>query len=330
MSNKAFGFTIVDTYYHQHYKDGAWQAPEFKSSPNIDIEMSATSLHYGQQCFEGMKAFRRKDGGIQLFRPLENAKRFRMSCRRMMMPEISDEQFMYAVTETVKRNQRFVPEYDQSQSLYVRPFMIGTGHNLGLRPAPSYFFGVVVAPVGIYFKGDDAGKFLIVDEDRAAPNGTGPYKVGGNYGGALKIQYDAKAQGYEDALFLDPATHTYLDEFGGANIFGIKHNTYYTPKSSSILKSITNDTLKILAKDVFGLDIKETEIPLSDIETFDEMGACGTAASVTPIGSLTYQNKEYLISKEIGPMTKKLKQLLLDIQYGNIKDDYGFQVDVTL
>ena len=330
MSNKAFGFQIVDIYYHQHYIDGVWQTPEFKASPNLDIEMSATSLHYGQQCFEGMKAFRRKDGGIQLFRPLENAKRFRMSCRRMMMPEISDEQFMYAVTETVKRNQRFVPDYDQSQSLYVRPFMIGTGHNLGLRPAPSYFFGVVVSPVGSYLKGTAAGKFLIVDEDRAGRNGTGPYKVGGNYGGAIKIQFEAKSQGYEDVLFLDPATHTYLDEFGGANIYGIKNNTYYTPKSSSILKSITNDTLKILAKDVFGLDVIETEIPLTDIETFDEMGACGTAASVTPIGSLTYQDKEYLISKEIGPMTKKLKQLLLDIQYGNIKDDYGFQVNVTL
>ena len=330
MANKAFGFQIVDHYYHQHYKDGKWLEPIFTSNPNIDIEMSATSLHYGQQAFEGMKAFRRKDGGINLFRPLENAKRFRMSCRRMMMPEISDEQFMYAVTETVKRNVNHIPEYDHNMSLYVRPFMIGTGHNLGLRPAPSYFFGVVVAPVGIYFKGDTAGKFLIVDEDRAAPNGTGIYKVGGNYGGALKIQFDAKSQGYEDALFLDPATHQYLDEFGGANLFAIKDNTYYTPKSSSILKSITNDTLKILAKEKLGLEILETQIPITDIETFDEMGACGTAASVTPIGSLTYHEKIYHISDTIGPMTKKLKEMLLDIQYGNSKDDNGFQYNVEL
>ncbi len=330
MSKSAFGFEIVDQYYHQYYLENTWLKPEFKSSPNIDIEMSATSLHYGQQVFEGMKAFRRKDGGIQLFRPLENAKRFRMSCRRMMMPEISDDQFMYAVTETVKRNAKFLPEYDLLKSLYIRPFMIGIGHNLGLRPAPAYFFGVFVAPVGMYLKGDSAGKFLIVDDDRAAPNGTGQFKVGGNYGGAIKIQHDARNLGFEDVLFLDPATHTYLDEFGGANIFGIKENTYVTPFSSSILKSITNDTLKILAKDVFGLDVMETKIPLTDIETFDEIGACGTAASVTPIGSLTYQDKTYHISNEIGPITKKLKQLLLDIQYGNIKDDYGFQVDVTL
>ncbi|MDA0872125.1 MAG: branched-chain amino acid aminotransferase [Firmicutes bacterium] len=330
MANKAFGFKIVDHYYHQHYKDGQWLEPIFSSNPNIDIEMSATSLHYGQQAFDGMKAFKRKDGGINLFRPLENAKRFRMSCRRMMMPEVSDEQFMYAVTETVKRNAKHIPDYDPSMSLYVRAFMIGTGHNLGLRPAPSYFFGVFVAPVGIYFNGDAAGKFLIVDDDRAAPNGTGPYKVGGNYGGALKIQFDAKSQGYEDALFLDPATHQYLDEFGSANLFGIKDNTYYTPKSSSILKSITNDTLKILAKDVLGLNVLETQIPLTDIETFDEMAACGTAASVAPIGSLTYQEKVYHISESIGPVTKKLKQLLLDIQYGNIKDEFGFQFNVTL
>jgi branched-chain amino acid aminotransferase len=330
MASKTFSFHFVDFYYHQHFKDGKWLEPIFTPSPNIDIEMSSTSLHYGQQAFEGMKAFKRKDGGVQLFRPLENAQRFRMSCRRMMMPEVSDEQFMYAVKETVRRNAKHIPDYDQSQSLYIRPFMIGTGHNLGLRPAPSYFFGVVVAPVGIYFKGDDAGKFLIVDEDRAAPNGTGPYKVGGNYGGALKIQFDAKNQGYEDALFLDPATHTYLDEFGGANLFGIKNNTYVTPRSSSILKSITNDTLKILAKDILGLEVLETQIALNEIETFDEMAACGTAASVTPIGSLTYKNNEYHISDLIGPVTKKLKQLLLDIQYGNIQDDYGFQVDVTL
>lgn len=330
MANKTFGFQIVDIYYHQHYKDEKWLEPIFSASPNLDIEMSATSLHYGQQAFEGMKAFRRQDGGVQLFRPLENAKRFRMSCRRMMMPEVSDEQFMYAVTETVKRNLKHVPDYDQSQSLYVRPFMIGTGHNLGLRPAPSYFFGVVVAPVGIYFKGDDAGKFLIVDEDRAAPNGTGPYKVGGNYGGALKIQFDAKSQGYEDALFLDPATHTYLDEFGGANIFGIKNQTYVTPNSKSILKSITNDTLKILARDVLGLEVIETNIALDEIETFDEMAACGTAASVTPIGSMTYHDRIYKISEKIGPITKTLKQLLLDIQYGNIKDNYGFQYDIEL
>ena len=330
MSKNAFGFEIVDQYYHQYYQENTWLTPEFKSSPNIDIEMSATSLHYGQQVFEGMKAFRRKDGGIQLFRPLENAMRFRMSCRRMMMPEISDDQFMYAVTETVKRNQRFVPEYDQTRSLYIRPFMIGTGQNLELQPAPSYFFGVFVAPVGSYLTEKDAGKFLIVDDDRAAPNGTGQFKVGGNYGGAIKIQHEARNLGYEDVLFLNPATHKYLDEFGGANIFGIKENTYFTPVSSSILKSITNDTLKILAKNVFGLDVMETKIPLTDIETFDEMGACGTAASVTPIGSLTYQDKTYHISNEIGPITKKLKQLLLDIQYGNIKDDYGFQVDVTL
>ena len=168
MANDAFGFQIVDQYYHQYYIEGEWQSPEFKSSSKINIAMSATSLHYGQQVFEGMKAFRRKDGGIQLFRPLENAKRFRMSCRRMMMPEISDDQFMYAVTETVKRNAKFLPEYDLLKSLYIRPFMIGIGHNLGLRPAPDYFFGVFVAPVGMYLKGDLAGKFLIVDDDRAA------------------------------------------------------------------------------------------------------------------------------------------------------------------
>jgi branched-chain amino acid aminotransferase len=240
----------------------------------------------------------------------------------MMMPEVSDDHFLKALKDTILKNQAYIPAHHHQEALYVRPYMIGVGDNMGLKPSNEYIFGVAVTPVGTYFKGDEAGKYLIVDDDRVAPNGTGPYKVGGNYGAVLRTQFEAKQQGYMDALFLDPKTHTKIDEFGGANIFFIKHNTYITPKSQTILKSITNDSLMIFAASL-GLQIETRDVLLEELDTFEEAAACGTAASVSPIGSITYRDKEYIFSHTIGHYTKQLRMMLLQTQYGDIDDTFN-------
>lgn len=323
MKPLSFGFTKVDYYYYQIYRDGMWLEPIFSTSPSFEIAMTSTSLHYGQQAFEGMKAYRGKDDKIRLFRPLENAKRFRQSCYKMMMPEVSDDHFLNALKETILKNASYIPAHHHQEALYVRPFMIGIGDNMGLRPAIEYIFGVAVTPVGTYFKGDEAGKYLIVEEDRVAPQGTGPYKVGGNYGAVLRTQFEAKQQGYMDALFLDPLTHTKIDEFGGANIFFIKNQTFITPNSQTILKSITNDSLMTFARSL-GLKVEQRDILIEELASFEEAGACGTAASVSPIGSITYRDKVYTFSKTIGFYTKQLRMMLLQTQYGEIDDPFNF------
>lgn len=316
---KTFSYQHVDMYYHQFYRNGAWEAPMMSSDPTFKIEMSATSLHYGQQAFEGMKAYRTKNGQIQLFRPFENAKRFRQSCRFMMMPELSDDHFIQAVKETVLANLDHIPPYDYMQALYIRPFMVGVGHNIGLKPSPDYYFGVFVVPVGEYLQTDKAYPFLISEQDRVAPNGSGPFKVGGNYGAVMRVQYEAKQQGYKDVIFLDPKTHQKIDEGAGSNVFAIQGNTYITPQSSSILKSITNDSLKMIAKDL-GMNVIEGDLYVKDLHTFDEVAACGTAAIVSPIGSLTYQNKTVMYGEHMGEKTARLRHMLLGIQFGDISD----------
>ena len=323
MKKQLFKFKDVDYYFYQVYEDGVWQDPIYTTKPSIEIAMTATSLHYGQQAFEGMKAYLGSDDKVRLFRPLENAKRFRKSCYKMMMPEVSDDHFLDAITQTILKNVSHMPKTSHQESLYVRPYMIGVGNNIGLRPAPSYIFGVVVTPVGTYFDGDDAGDYLIVEEDRVAPLGTGQYKVGGNYGAVLRIQYEAKELGYTDALFLDPLTHTKIDEFGGANIFFIKDNTFITPSSNTILKSITNDAL-IQYASLLGLKVEKRDVLLSELDTFEEAGACGTAASVSPIGSLTYRGQKIIYGHSIGPKTKLLKTMLLETQYGQREDTLSF------
>ena len=323
MNKKSFNFHHVDMYYHQFYENGEWKEPIMSENPYINIEMSSPALHYGQQAFEGMKAYRTKKGNINLFRPFMNANRFRKSCKFMMMPQISDEHFISAIKKTIIANQNHVPEYDYKQALYVRPFMVGIGHNIGLKSANKFYFGVFVVPVGEYLKSDKAHPYLISEQDRVAPIGTGPFKIGGNYGAVMKVQHDAKEQGYQDVVFLDPKTHTKIDEGAGSNIFGVKGNKYITPESKSILKSITNDSLKVLAKDL-GLEVKTNDIYIKDIETFDEMGACGTAAIVSPIGSMTFRNETYHISHDVGPITKQLRERLLGIQFGDIKDIHNW------
>lgn len=326
MKERPQGFKYVKTSFNyvSYFKDGAWDEGSLNESDMLNISIMSTALHYGQQCFEGLKAYRRKDGKIQLFRIEDNAKRFQMSCEQLAMPTVPTERFIDAVIKTVKANIEFVPAYGFGDTLYIRPFMIGVGHNLGLRPASEYLFGIVVSPVGPYFSGPAKPVDMMVsDYDRAAPHGTGHVKVGGNYAASLKAQLEAKKKGFADCIFLDPKTHAKIEEVGVANFFGItKDKKYITPKSPSILNSITNRSLKWLAMHVLNLQVLEQDIYIDELDEFEEAGACGTAAVITPISSITYKSHKHLFPyhEEMGPYTKQLYDLLVGIQFGDIKD----------
>ena len=291
--------------------------------------MAATTLHYGQEAFEGLKAYRGKDGKIRLFRWEENAKRLQRSAKGILMPEVPIELFREAVFTAVKLNERFVPPYGTGASLYIRPLLIGLSPKVGVKPSDEYLFLVFVMPVGPYFKGGFKPQdFLLVRKyDRAAPLGTGNIKVGGNYAAGLRATEEAHAKGYANALFLDPKEKKYIDEAGPANFFGIKNNTYITPKSNSILPSITNDSLMKLAKHL-GYNVEHRQVPVEELEEFEEAGACGTAAVITPIGKIVDEemNKVYVYAKDgkPGKITTELYKTLTGIQWGDIEDPFGW------
>ncbi len=324
-----FGYFKTDYNVRCYYRDGKWGEIEVSSSEQINIHMAATCLHYGQEAFEGMKAYRGKDGKIRLFRWEENAKRMRKSADGILMAQVPDELFHQMVSKAVKLNERFVPPYGHGAALYIRPLLIGTGVQVGVNPAKEYLFMVFVGPVGPYFKeGFNPVKMQIVrDFDRAAPLGTGHIKVGGNYAGSLQASERAKKEGYASVIFLEAKEKKYIDEAGPANFFGIKNNTYITPKSNSILPSITNMSLMQLAEDL-GMKVERREVPVEELETFEEVGACGTAAIISPIGTIVEREsgKTYEFCKEgkAGPMSTKLYKKLQDIQYGEEHDTHGW------
>ena len=336
MESKAKGFTYVktNTNYVSYYENGEWSEGILREDDTFTISSTSTALHYGQQAFEGLKAYRRKDGNINLFRVLDNAKRFQLSCERMMMPKIPYDIFIDAVKMTVLSNEEFVPPYGSNATLYIRPFMIGVGDNLGLRPATKYIFSVIVSPVSSYFDGPLKPVDMITAEvDRAAPFGTGDVKVGGNYASSLKAQVSARAAGYGDTIFLDPKTHTKIEEVGAANFFGITHEkAYITPKSPSILDSITNRTLRHIAVHMLSLDVEETEIDIEKLDHIDEAAACGTAAVVTPIGSITHlgHKHQFKYHKEMGPVTSELYRIITGIQKGDIPDPSNWITVLTV
>ncbi len=330
MIERANGFSYkkAKTIYVSYYKDGKWDDGSLECSDRLTISGLSTSLHYGQECFEGLKAYRTKDDHIQLFRVQDNAARFQTSTRYMMMPDLPEGRFIEAVKQVVLVNKDYIPPYGFKESLYIRPFMIGIGDNLGLRPAPEYLFAIIVSPVGSYFNGEAKPVDLVVSEyDRAAPHGTGHVKVGGNYAASLFFFFLARREGYADCLFLDPTTHTKIEEVGAANFFGITNDhQYITPKSPSILNSITNRSLKYLAKEHLGLEVIEGEIFINDLDHLVEAGACGTAAVITPIGSITHNGHKHTFpaSTKMGEYTKKLYDLLTGIQFGDIADPAGW------
>ena len=330
MSYLSFGYTKTAAMYVQYYHQGVWQEGRLQPSDTLTLPAMATTLHYGQEAFEGLKAFRRKDGRVQVFRPYDNATRFQASCGYLLMPQVPVEVFVEAVLKTVKANVAFVPEYGSKGALYIRPFMIGVGETLAPVPSASYLFGVIVTPVGALFKGALTPVNLLVSPtDRVAPLGTGQYKIGGNYAASLYAQHQAKAQGYDDCLFLDPKTHTKIEEVGAANFFGItRDNTYITPSSPSILNSITNRSLKTLAKDALGLKISSDDIYLDRLDHLVEAGACGTAAVITPIRSLATPTHTHVFptGDEAGPITRALYERLTGIQTGDVEDTEGWTV----
>ncbi|CDA45410.1 branched-chain-amino-acid transaminase [Prevotella sp. CAG:5226] len=291
--------------------------------------MAATALHYGQEAFEGMKAFRCPDGKIRAFRIKDNAERLQSTCRGILMPELPTELFEAMVKKVVKLNERFVPPYESGASLYIRPLLIGTGAQVGVHPANEYLFVIFVSPVGPYFKGGFAtNDYVIIREyDRAAPLGTGRYKVGGNYAASLAANKMAHDAGYASEFYLDAKEKKYIDECGAANFFGIKDGKYITPKSSSILPSITNRSLQQLAKDL-GMEVEVRPIPEEELSTFEEAGACGTAAVISPIRKIDdlENHKSYVISKDgkPGPWSEKLYTHLRAIQYGTEPDVHGW------
>ena len=323
-----FDYIKTDFRYVSIWENGKWDDGKLVKDNKLVIEEGAPALHYGQQCFEGLKAYRTKNGDIQLFRPDKNAERLNNSCKRLLMPEIPVEKFIDACMQVVKANEAFVPPYGTGATLYLRPFLIGVGDNIGLKPASKFIFSVFCIPVGPYFKGGmKPVNFIISDYDRAAPNGTGAQKVGGNYAGSLLAQKIAKENGYADAIFLDPATHTKIEEVGSANFFGItKDNKFVTPLSPSILPSITKYSLLEIARDYFNMEVLEGDVYIDKIDDFKEAGACGTAAVITPIGGIQFKDKLHVFydEKEVGPITKKLYDTLVGIQFGDVEAPKGW------
>lgn len=328
-ANLKFGYMPTDYNVRCYYRNGKWGEIEVSSSEIINIHMAATALHYGQEAFEGMKAFRCPDGKIRAFRIKDNAERLQSTCRGILMPELPTELFEAMVKKVVKLNERFVPPYESSASLYIRPLLIGTGAQVGVHPANEYLFVIFVSPVGPYFKGGFAtNDYVIIREyDRAAPLGTGRYKVGGNYAASLAANKMAHDAGYASEFYLDAKEKKYIDECGAANFFGIKDGKYITPKSSSILPSITNRSLQQLAKDL-GMEVEVRPIPEEELSTFEEAGACGTAAVISPIRKIDdlENHKSYVISKDgkPGPWSEKLYTHLRAIQYGTEPDVHGW------
>ena len=325
--NLGFGYSKADFNLRSWYRNGQWGELEVSESEDVTLHIGATAFHYGQEAFEGLKAFRGKDGKIRIFRMDENAKRMQRSAQGIMMAEVPSELFMEAVRKAVKLNEAYVPPFDSGASLYIRPLLIGTGAQIGVKPADEYLFMVMVMPVGPYFKEGFKPTDLVIyrEYDRAAPLGTGKIKVGGNYAASMVSGQRAHQEGFSAVLYLDAREKKYIDECGPANFFAIKGNSYITPKSESILPTITNMSLRQLASDM-GMKVEERRIPVEELPEFDEVGACGTAAVISPIKRVYDADKgiEYFYQTEPGKVSVKLYEKLRGIQYGLEPDPYNW------
>ncbi len=326
-ANLPFGIVETDYNIRYHYKDGKWSEGELTSSQFFPIHIAAPSLHYGQEAFEGLKAFETVDGKIVIFRPMANALRLQKSCERIYIPLIPEDMFIDACRKVVKANARFVPPYGTGASLYIRPLAIGVGAKVGLGPADEYMFIVLVTPVGPYYKGGfkPVKALVIEDFDRAAPNGVGDCKVGGNYAAGLKGRQYGLDRGYPITLFVDPKEKKFVDEFGTSNFIGIMGKDYVTPSSPSILPSITNDSLATIAGDI-GLKVRKEPIPMSGLGKFNEVGAVGTAAVITPVNVINYRGKDYNFGNgdKAGPVLTDLYERLTKLQKGETEDKFSW------
>ena len=328
-SNLGFGYVKTDKRFVANYKDGAWDNGVITDDDKVVISECAGVLQYSQSCFEGMKAYTTEQGHTVIFRPDMNASRMADSCRRLEMPVFPEDKFVKAIAETVRANEDWVPPYGSGASLYIRPYMFGSNPVIGVKPADEYQFRVFTTPVGPYFKGGAKPLTIKVsDFDRAAPHGTGHIKAGLNYAMSLHAIVTAHAEGYAENMYLDPATRTKVEETGGANfLFVTKDGKVVTPKSDSILPSITRRSLVHVAKEYLGLEVEEREVLFDEVKDFAECGLCGTAAVISPVGKIVDHGKEICLPSgmdEMGPVTKKLYETLTGIQMGRIEAPKGW------
>lgn len=332
-SSLGFGYIKTDYRFVANYKDGKWDEGTLSTDETVTINESAGVLQYAQTCFEGLKAYRTEKGNVVCFRPDLNAKRMAESCRRLEMPVFPEERFIDAVLQTVKNNIDYVPPYGSGATMYLRPYMFASNAVIGVKPATEYQFRIFATPVGPYFKGKAKPISLRVpDFDRAAPLGTGHVKAGLNYAMSLHAIVDAHNQGYNENLYLDSATRTKVEETGGANIiFVTKDNKIVTPKSNTILPSITRRSLMYVAQKYLGLETEEREIYINELSDFKECGLCGTAAVITPVGRVVDHGKEILFPsgmEQIGEITQKLYDTLTGIQMGKLEAPEGWIYEI--
>ncbi len=331
--NLPFGYMETSKSFVANYKDGKWDEGTLTSDHTVTISECAGVLQYSQSCFEGLKAYQTKDGKIVTFRPDLNAARMADSCRQLEMPVFPEDKFVKAVIETVKANIEWVPPYGSGATLYIRPYMFGSNAVIGVKPADEYQFRILVTPVGPYFKGGVKPiKIRLSDLDRAAPHGTGHIKAGLNYAMSLHNIVDAHKCGYAENLYTDPATHTYIEETGGANVMFVQKNgKICTPKSNSILPSITRRSLVQVARDYLGIEVEERKINKDELKDFVEAGLCGTAAVISPIGEIDDHEIKIMLPsgmEECGPVMKKLRETLTGIQMGTEKAPEGWVVEI--
>ena len=323
-ANLGFGYIVTDKRYVSNYKNGAWDEGVLTEDPTVTINECAGVLQYCQSCFEGLKAYTTEKGQIVVFRPDLNGERMENTAKRLEMPVFAKERFVDAVVQTVKANDAYVPPYGYGATLYIRPYMFGSSSVIGVKPADEYQFRIFTTPVGPYFKGGIKPLTICVsDFDRAAPHGTGDIKAGLNYAMSLHAIVLAHKNGFDENMYLDAATRTKVEETGGANfIFVTKDNTVVTPKSDSILPSITRRSLVYVAKEYLGLKVEEREVYFDEIKDFAECGLCGTAAVISPVGKVVDHGKEYVFAsgmEKMGPITQKLYDTLTGIQMGRLE-----------
>ena len=328
-SNLGFGYVPTDYRFVANYKNGAWEEGGLTTDATVTISECAGVLQYAQTCFEGMKAYTTEDGRTVIFRPDLNAARMADSCRRLEMPVFPEDKFVDAVVKVVEANEAYVPPYGSGATLYIRPYMFGSDAVIGVKPASEYQFRVFATPVGPYFKGGAKPITIRVsDYDRAAPHGTGHIKAGLNYAMSLYPIMEAHREGFAENMYLDAATRTKVEETGGANfIFVTRDNKVVTPKSNSILPSITRRSLIYVVKEYLGLEVEEREVYFDEVKDFAECGLCGTAAVISPVGKINDHGKEICFPsgmEEMGPVITKLRETLTGIQMGHIKAPEGW------
>jgi len=333
-SDLSFSYMKTDCHLEYYFRDGKWDDGTVVEGDRVSLNIASTCLHYGQECFEGLKVFEDKNGDPLVFRVDENAKRMKHSAETLMMEPFPEDKFIEAVSKLVRLNKRFIPPHGSGASLYIRPVMLGVSGLVGVKPSDDYLFMIFCTPVGPYFPTGLKPIKLLVEEtwDRAAPEGVGHAKAGGNYAAGLRVSKKVKSLGYQEALYLDAKQKKYIDESGPANFFAItKEGKYVTPKSSSILASITNKSLMTLAGDM-GMQVEQRPVEISEMDTFKEAGCCGTAAVITPVKSITYKSNTVTLADgdQVGPLVTSLYNKLTGIQSGDEEDSHGWVIKISL